>query len=32
MLSKQGQEVVNRDGYVPLPSAVVEKLYKDLEL
>ncbi len=32
MLSKQGQEVVNRDGYVPLPATVVEKLYKDLEL
>jgi len=32
MLSKQGQEVVNRDGYVPLPATVVERLYKDLEL
>ena len=32
MLSKQGQEVVNRDGYVPLPATVVDKLYKDLEL
>lgn len=32
MLSKQGQEVVNRDGYVPLPAAVVERLYKDLDL
>lgn len=32
MLSKQGQEVVNRDGYVPLPAAVVERLYKELEL
>ncbi|MDY0248492.1 MAG: phosphate ABC transporter substrate-binding protein PstS family protein [Pseudomonas sp.] len=32
MLSKQGQEVVNRDGYVPLPATVINKLYKDLEL
>lgn len=32
MLSKQGQEVVNRDGYVPLPASVVEDLYKDLAL
>lgn len=32
MLSKQGQEVVNRDGYVPLPATVVESLYQDLEL
>lgn len=32
MLSKQGQEVVNRDGYVPLPASVVEGLYKDLAL
>lgn len=32
MLSKQGQQVVNRDGYVPLPAAVVERLYKELEL
>lgn len=32
MLSKQGQEVVNRDGYVPLPAAVVERLYQDLDL
>jgi phosphate transport system substrate-binding protein len=32
MLSKQGQEVVNRDGYVPLPADVVERLHKDLEL
>ncbi len=32
MLSKQGQEVVNRDGYVPLPAAVVDGLYQDLKL
>ncbi len=32
MLSKQGQEVVSRDGYVPLPAAVAEQLHKDLEL
>ncbi|MDY0206696.1 MAG: phosphate ABC transporter substrate-binding protein PstS family protein [Pseudomonas sp.] len=32
MLSKQGQEVVNRDGYVPLPATVVKKLHTDLEL
>ncbi|HHX35724.1 MAG TPA: phosphate ABC transporter substrate-binding protein PstS family protein [Gammaproteobacteria bacterium] len=32
MLSKQGQEVVNRDGYVPLPAAVVERVYQDLDL
>lgn len=32
MLSKQGQEVVERDGYVPLPASVVERLYKDLAL
>ena len=32
MLSKQGQEVVNRDGYVPLPASIVEGLYKDLAL
>lgn len=32
MLSKQGQEVVNRDGYVPLPASVVKDLYKDLAL
>lgn len=32
MLSKQGQEVVNRDGYVPLPATVVERLYQELDL
>lgn len=32
ILSKQGQEVVLRDGYVPLPAPLVEKLRKDLEL
>ncbi len=32
ILSKQGQEVVVRDGYVPLPAPLVEKLRKDLAL
>lgn len=32
ILSKQGQEVVHRDGYVPLPAPLVEKLRKDLAL
>lgn len=32
ILSKQGQEVVVRDGYVPLPAAVAEKTRKDLGL
>lgn len=30
--SKQGQEVVVRDGYIPLPATVVERLHKDLGL
>lgn len=30
--SRQGQEVVAKDGYVPLPHAVVQKQYKDLDL
>ena len=32
ILSKQGQEVVVRDGYVPLPASLAEKLRKDLAL
>ncbi|WP_079203915.1 MULTISPECIES: PstS family phosphate ABC transporter substrate-binding protein [Pseudomonas] len=32
VLSKQGQEVVVKDGYIPLPSKVVEKTMKDLGL
>lgn len=32
VLSKQGQEVVVRDGYIPLPAAVAAKAMKDLEL
>ncbi|WP_068827636.1 PstS family phosphate ABC transporter substrate-binding protein [Pseudomonas sp. BMS12] len=32
VLSKQGQEVVVKDGYIPLPSKVVEKTKKDLGL
>jgi phosphate transport system substrate-binding protein len=32
MLSRQGQEVVVRDGYIPLPAAIVEKQLKDLGL
>lgn len=32
ILSKQGQEVVVRDGYVPLPAPLVEKLRNDLAL
>lgn len=30
VLSKQGQEVVVKDGYIPLPAKVVEKILKDL--
>ncbi|SDS98209.1 phosphate ABC transporter substrate-binding protein, PhoT family [Halopseudomonas litoralis] len=30
MLSKEGQEVVFKDGYVPMPKRVVDKVYKDL--
>lgn len=30
VLSKQGQEVVHRDGYVPLPAAVVERVRGEL--
>lgn len=32
VLSKTGQKVVVKDGYVPLPAALVEKLYKELGL
>ena len=32
VLSKQGQEVVVKDGYVPLPAKVVERIYKLLEM
>jgi phosphate transport system substrate-binding protein len=32
VLSKQGQEVVVKDGYIPLPKKVVEKTLKDLGL
>src|SRR5262249_38707942 len=31
VLSKQGQEVVVKDGYIPLPAKVVERVLKDLE-
>ena len=30
--SKQGQEVVVKDGYIPLPSAVVERMTSELDL
>ena len=30
VLSKQGQEVVVKDGYVPLPKTVVERIHKTL--
>ncbi|WP_252273722.1 PstS family phosphate ABC transporter substrate-binding protein [Pseudomonas subflava] len=32
VLSKQGQEVVVKDGYIPLPAKVVEKTKKELGL
>ena len=32
MLSKQGQEVVMKDGYIPLPAKVAEKTLKELGL
>lgn len=32
VVSKQGQEVVVRDGYIPLPAAVAAKALKDLDL
>ena len=30
MLSKQGQEIVVKDGYIPLPAKVVNKVFKQL--
>jgi phosphate transport system substrate-binding protein len=32
ILSKQGQEVVTKDGYIPLPAKVVSKALADLGL
>jgi len=32
VMSKQGQEVVVKDGYVPLPSQVTEKTLAELGL
>ncbi len=32
VMSKQGQEVVVKDGYIPLPAAVVEKTLKALDI
>ncbi|MDX5298729.1 MAG: phosphate-binding protein, partial [Gammaproteobacteria bacterium] len=32
IMSKQGQEVVVKDGYVPLPAAVAERTLQELEL
>jgi phosphate transport system substrate-binding protein len=32
ILSKQGQEVVVKDGYIPVPAKVAEKTLKDLGL
>ncbi|WP_404415181.1 PstS family phosphate ABC transporter substrate-binding protein [Marinospirillum sp.] len=32
VLSRQGQEIVHRDGYVPLPAAVVKRVRKDLQI
>lgn len=32
VLSKQGQEVVVKDGYIPMPSKIAEKTLKDLGL
>lgn len=32
IISKQGQEVVVRDGYIPLPASVVAKIKKELDL
>lgn len=31
VLSQQGQQVVVKDGYIPLPAKVVEKVLKDLQ-
>ena len=30
MLSKQGQEIVFKDGYVPMPQRVVDKVHAEL--
>jgi phosphate transport system substrate-binding protein len=30
VVSKDGQEVVVRDGYVPLPKAVTDQVLKDI--
>jgi len=30
VLSKQGQEIVARDGYIPLPASIAEKTLKEL--
>ena len=32
VLSQQGQQVVAKDGYIPLPAKIVEKTRKDLGL
>ncbi|MDN3651776.1 phosphate ABC transporter substrate-binding protein PstS family protein [Thalassotalea ponticola] len=32
VLSKQGQKIVEKDGYIPLPASVVEKEFKKLGL
>jgi phosphate transport system substrate-binding protein len=32
VLSKQGQEIVIKDGYIPLPSKVVEKTLQKVGL
>jgi phosphate transport system substrate-binding protein len=32
VLSKQGQEVVVKDGYIPLPASVIERVKKSLDL
>ena len=32
VLSRQGQEIVYKDGYVPLPASVVKKVFKNLSL
>ncbi|MCA1780052.1 MAG: phosphate ABC transporter substrate-binding protein PstS family protein [Xanthomonadaceae bacterium] len=32
VLSKQGQEVVVRDGYIPLPAAIAERIRNELNL
>lgn len=32
VLSKSGQKIVEKDGYIPLPNSVVQKEYKKLGL